>query len=374
MTIFRPTLVKELQLLVADRGALLRMFLLPLAFMTFFGLIFAAGDDGDAPRRPIAVWAAAGDPGLARIVATAQASPRFTVRIADSADEVRTLVAAGTVAAGLVLPADFAPFAGRPAELVIDEAAPPAVRGPLEGALTGIVASAYFGDAGRDGGRAAPELSLLVARSPPGMRKPLAGAGSFQISVPANAVLFSFFLAVAMGLAFVEERTTGTWRRLLAAPVHRSRVLLAKLIPYYLVGLVQMAFLFGTGVLAFRMRVGGSVTGLVLVTMASVYCAVALGLLIASFGGTAKRVGGIGSLVVLLMALVGGCMVPRLLMPDSIKMLGLLVPHGWALDAYYDLLIRDGTTLGDVLRPLLALAGFGTAFATVGALRFKFER
>jgi ABC-type multidrug transport system permease subunit len=372
MTIFHPTLIKETQLLVADRGALLRMFLLPLAFMTFFGLMFATGDDGDPPRRPIAVWADASDPRLARIVATLQASPRFTVRIEASADHVRKQVLDGAVAAGLILPADFAPFAGRPAELVIDEAAPPAVRGPLEGALTGIVASAYFGDDGGQG--TAPELNLLVARSPPGMRKPLTGAGSFQISVPANAVLFSFFLAVAMGLAFVEERTTGTWRRLLAAPVHRSRMLLAKLVPYYLVGLVQMAFLFGIGVLVFHMQIGGSVVGLVLVTMASVYCAVSLGLLVASFGGTAKKVGGIGSLVVLLMALIGGCMVPRLLMPDSLKALGLLVPHGWALDAYYDLLIRDGTTVADVAWPLLALVGFGTAFATVGALRFRFER
>jgi ABC-2 type transport system permease protein len=135
-----------------------------------------------------------------------------------------------------------------------------------------------------------------------------------------------------------------------------------------------MAFLFGTGALAFHMRVGGSVVALALITMASVFCAVSLGFLVASFGGTAKQVGGIGSLIVLMMALIGGCMVPRLLMPDSLKLLGLLVPHGWALDAYHDVLVRDGTTIADVARPLLVLAGFGAVFATVGALRFRFER
>jgi hypothetical protein len=165
MTMFRSTLLKELQLLAADRGSLVRMFLLPLAFMTVFGFMFATGDDGaDTPRRPLAIWVAAGDPRLARIVTTLQASPHFTVRVLDGADQVRALVAAGTVPAGLVVPADFAPLAGRPAELVIDEAAPPAVRGPLEGALSGIVASAYFGD-GSDGD-AGPALSLLAARSP----------------------------------------------------------------------------------------------------------------------------------------------------------------------------------------------------------------
>ena len=50
------------------------------------------------------------------------------------------------------------------------------------------------------------------------------------------------FLQKRLGLSFVEERRSGAWRRLLSAPVKRSTLLLAKLVPFFLVGLVQMAF------------------------------------------------------------------------------------------------------------------------------------
>jgi ABC-2 type transport system permease protein len=122
------------------------------------------------------------------------------------------------------------------------------------------------------------------------------------------------------------------------------------------------------------MKVAGSALALCVMTVAVVFCATALGLFLASFGGTEKQVGSVGSITILVMGLLGGAMVPRLVMPETMQKLGLVVPHGWALDGYYDILIRQGTTLGDVAVPILAVFGFGVAFAAIGSLRFKFER
>jgi ABC-2 type transport system permease protein len=74
------------------------------------------------------------------------------------------------------------------------------------------------------------------------------------------------------------------------------------------------------------------------------------------------------------MGLLGGCMVPRVLMPPSMQTIGLFTPHAWALDGYYDLLVRADTGLGDVALSIAAVAGFGIAFAVAGSLRFDFER
>jgi len=72
--------------------------------------------------------------------------------------------------------------------------------------------------------------------------------------VPANAVLFGFFLALTVAMTFATDRRTGAWRRLLAAPVSRRRALLAALVPYYARRGRTARVLFGTGALVFGWR------------------------------------------------------------------------------------------------------------------------
>ena len=93
-----------------------------------------------------------------------------------------------------------------------------------------------------------------------------------------------------------------------------------------------------------------------------------------SHGGSEKQLCAIGSVVLLVMGLLGGCMFPRIAMPPVMKMLGLGVPHGWALDGFYAVLVRQGTTLADVAPSIFALVAFGAGFALLGVTLFKFER
>jgi ABC-2 type transport system permease protein len=351
---------KDVWLLLRDRGALISLFLLPIIFIVAFGAMFGTGPQSGKPR-PIAIWHAPGDARGEVIAKTLDAAPGFAAERASSADEVRRRVASENVIAGLVI-------ADGPVELVIDLAAPVQVRGPIQGAMAAIVmqAMAPF-----------PTASLppaIVSKSPPGLAKPLENISSFQITVPGNATLFGFFIALTVAMAFVGERRTGTWRRLLAAPVPRWKALLATLVPYFLVALVQLAFLFGIGAGVFGMQVAGSIAALVALSVALALCSVSLGLLFAAVATTEKQLGGIGSVALLVMGLLGGCMFPRLLMPDFMKQLGLGVPHGWALDGYYDVLVRSGTTIADVAPSIGALLAFAVGFAGLGLALFRFER
>ena len=198
---------------------------------------------------------------------------------------------------------------------------------------------------------------------------------SFQISVPGNAVLFGFFIALTCALSFAEERRTGTGRRLLAA-LHRRAwkpLLGAKMLPYVALGSLQVGLLFAIGVFGFHMRIGGSIVALALLTLGVATCAASLGLLLASVSTTEKQISSLGSVLILVMGLVGGCMFPRALMPEAMQHIGLFVPHGWALDGYYELLVRDGATIADVLPQIAAVWGFAIAFALIGMRRFKFD-
>jgi ABC-2 type transport system permease protein len=353
---------KDVQLLLRDRGALISLFVLPIIFMLAFGSMFRFGPSTGKPQA-IAIWHAPGDARGERIATSLENAEGFAAQRVASADEVRRLVASEDVRAGLVIPA-----APAQVELSIDLGAPLQVRGPLQGALTGIVMRAL-----------APVPmetmpALVEARSPPGMAKPLAKISSFQVTVPGNAVLFGFFISLTTALAFVGERKTGTWRRLLAAPVPRWKALISTLVPYFIVGVCQLAFLFAVGILLFGMQIAGSVVGFVVLSLSVVYCAVSLGLLFAAVAGSEKQLGGVGSVVLLVMGMLGGCMVPRLLMPAFMKSIGLAVPHSWALEGYYAVLVREGTSLADLAPHVGALLGFGTVFALLGLVLFRFER
>ncbi len=346
---------KDMLLLVRDRGAVLCLFALPVVFMLVFGAMF---DVDDRRARSIAVWHAPGDPRGNAIAVALTASQAFTPAFETTHEALVATVVAERVDAGIVvLP--------HTVEVVVSRALPLHVRGPLQDALAGLVLRALV--------PADVELPLVrVTEVPSGPTA--APISSFQISVPANAVLFGFFLSLTVAMSFAQERRTGTWQRLLAAPVPRWHALTAMLVPYFFVGAAQLAFFFTLGALAFGMEIAGSLAALIVLSIALVYCAVGLGLLFAAIGGSERQLGGFGSVALLVMGMIGGCMVPRQVMPPLMQSLGLAVPHGWALDGYSDVLVRAGTSVVDILPSLTALLVFGSAFATVGLVLFRFER
>src|SRR5690349_943979 len=128
---------KDLRLLIHDRTAFVSLFVMPVVFIAIFGVFF--GDGGGGPgKRNLQVWAA-DTPRNNAVLAAIDASKLFDVTHAKTPDDARHGVASEAAVAALILPVDFDPANGHPAELAIDEALSPQLRMPVEGALTGIV-------------------------------------------------------------------------------------------------------------------------------------------------------------------------------------------------------------------------------------------
>ena len=224
------TIRKDVWLLLRDRGRLLIAVRVPVMFIVVFGSMFKFGARHRGEPRPIAIWHAAGDARGETIEQGARGDAR--VRAAPTsrrADAVRAAVAHERSAPGSIVPRrrhrrarDRSRRAG---------AGPRADR---RARSTGVVMRAHRR---RSVDRAAAGRR---AKTPPGIAKPLDEISGFQVTVPGNAVLFGFFIAMTVAMSFASERHTGTWRRLLAAPVPRWKALLGKLVPYYLIGCVQL--------------------------------------------------------------------------------------------------------------------------------------
>jgi ABC-type Na+ efflux pump permease subunit len=208
-------------------------------------------------------------------------------------------------------------------------------------------------------------------------------AHRYQLLVPAYTVMFAFFLVLTVGWLFVAERKQGTLKRLRAAPLTKAQILIGKVLPCFVISLAQGIVLLVAGKLVFGMRWGPEATPLwqqIVWLVPVVFCtslaAVGLALLVAAIARTEMQVTLYGAVPVLVLALIGGCVLPREMMPDETQNLTLVSPHAWALDAYRELLDVNPKAVPNrriVLQSCGVLAAFGVGFLALSWWRLKLD-
>ncbi|NBO91550.1 MAG: ABC transporter permease [Planctomycetia bacterium] len=201
------------------------------------------------------------------------------------------------------------------------------------------------------------------------------GAALYQTLVPMYTVLFAFFLVLIVGWVFVGERRQGTLKRYRLAPVTHAQILFGKLLPCYAVSVGQGVLLLILGKLVFGMRWGPEswsmpeqIGWLALVVLTTSFAAMGLAMLVASMARTETQVQLFGGVPVLVLGVLGGCVLPREMMPEQAQSVTLFTPHGWALNAYRELLAATpgyDPNLTIVLQSCGILLCFGVGFLTI---------
>jgi ABC-type multidrug transport system permease subunit len=196
-------------------------------------------------------------------------------------------------------------------------------------------------------------------------------------------VMFVFFLVLIVGWVFVAERRQGTLRRLQTAPLTRAHILMGKMVPCFALSVGQTLFLLIASRWLFGIRwgpenwsLGEQLAWLLPVVLSTSLAAMGLALLIASVAHSELQVAIYGGLLVLVLAVVGGCVLPREMMPESAQDFTLLTPQGWALDAYRELLGGSENYQPNgfiVFRACGALAAIGTASLALAAWLLRLE-
>jgi ABC-type Na+ efflux pump permease subunit len=190
------------------------------------------------------------------------------------------------------------------------------------------------------------------------------GAQRYQTLVPSYTVMFAYFLVLTVGWLFVAERRQGTLKRLRAAPLSRSQILLGKFLPCFALSLAQGLFLLAAGKLIVGMSWGPEPWWLLLVVFTTSLSAMGLAMLVASVARNEAQVAIYGTLLVLVLAGISGCLMgDRELMPEAMQRISLVTPQAWALIAYKQLLANTGAVnLALVAQACAVLAAFGVGF------------
>ena len=191
--------------------------------------------------------------------------------------------------------------------------------------------------------------------------------------VPSYTVMFVFFLVNIMGRSFIQERDIGTLRRLRMAPVRPISVLIGKTLPFFVISIVQTVMLFSCGKILFGMPLGQQPLLLIPMIVSTSLAATGLGLLFSTLVRTDSQVSAYGNLIILTMAGISGCFMPRDWLPETMQKVSLITPHAWALTGFHELLGGKSVDTTLIWRCCGVLLIFASVFVTGGWLRFRAE-
>ena len=183
-----------------------------------------------------------------------------------------------------------------------------------------------------------------------------------QHNVPAWTVFAMFFVVISLGGSVVREKLNGSFVRLKTLPTNYLVALISKQLSYLFITFIQAAVVFSIGIWLFpfmglpKLDLPADITGVVIVTLICGWCAVSYAIMIGVFAKTQEQANGIGAVSIVLMAAIGGLLVPSFAMPQSFQFVMKLSPLHWCLEAYYGLFLEGGK-LKDVILNILPLLG-----------------
>jgi ABC-2 type transport system permease protein len=199
-----------------------------------------------------------------------------------------------------------------------------------------------------------------------------------QHNIPAWTIFAMFFVVISLGSSVVREKLNGSFVRLKTMPTNYLVALFSKQITYLVVTLVQAAVIFSIGAWLFplmglpKLNLPADVYGLLAVTVICGWCAVSYAICIGVFAETQEQANGFGAVSIVLLAAVGGILVPSFAMPAAFRDIMKISPLHWCLEAYYGLFLEGGKLKDVVLNilPLLVIT-LVIQFITLYALKRK---
>ena len=205
----------------------------------------------------------------------------------------------------------------------------------------------------------------IYMRFNPGMR-------SVLFIVPGLMALILAILAVLLtALTVAREWEQGSMEQLFTTPVGRLEVILGKLFPYLLLGMIQVLLVVTLGTILFDVPIRGSLWLLFLVAALFLIGTLGQGLLISVITRNQQVATQFGMVVGMLPTmLLSGFMIPIENMPWPLQIISLIVPARYFIDAMRGILLK-GNDLSIVYPQMVALVIFAAVMVALSAVRFK---
>jgi ABC-2 type transport system permease protein len=285
---------------------------------------------------------------------------RITQRVR-IASELEALLRAGEISIGISIPPDFDRRVVDPdraaAHILVDGSDP---------TIGGIVDALRKVPLAFDSGRQRQDLEQIEIRSyfNPERRTPV------NVIPGLIGVILTMTMMIFTAVAVVRERELGNLELLINTPVSSAELMLGKVVPYIVIGLVQLLVILLAGDLLFDVPVRGSVLDLYLAASLFIAANLALGLFISTAVKTQFQAMQMTFFLILPSILLSGFVFPFDGMPQFAQYLGEALPITHFIRLTRGIMLREAG-LGDMPGALLYLATFSIVAMTAAALRFS---
>jgi ABC-2 type transport system permease protein len=192
-----------------------------------------------------------------------------------------------------------------------------------------------------------------------------------DVMVPGLAGMILLFIGtVITSLGVVRERQSGTLEQLAVMPIRPTDVILGKIAPYFVVGLLDMAIVVVVSLWLFNVPFVGSVGTFALGGLLFLFVALGMGVLISSVSQNQGQAIQLAIMVLLPQFMLSGLIFPLASMPAGVRWIGYVLPLTYFDQVAKDVMLR-GAPLHAEWRPLVFLAGLGVLVMALAILRFR---
>ena len=372
----------NLRRMLRERSNIFFVFIFPIALILLIGVQFGGGFE------PVVGVVASEPQGLSEIIVDeVAATDGIDTRHFESEEELVTAVERGNVQSGVFIPPDLEETVASGGQAEIGFITRPGGFGPQLQSMVSSkisrvmkpVGAAQFAvsetdrsfDVALDHARALapaiPEIAVETrtvgeALFPPTM-------GRFDLGAPQQLVLFTFLTALAGSAALILSRQLGISERMLSTPTSVNTIVAGESAGRFTVAFLQGIYIMGLTWIIFRVDWGEPVGALLLLFVFAAVGAGA-GMLMGAVFDNDQQAGGIGVVLGLGLAALGGAMLPLELFSPTLRKVAHITPHAWALDGFAELVRRDGDTL-DILPELGMLALYAAVLLGLAAWRLR---
>ncbi|MGF1596025.1 MAG: ABC transporter permease [Acidimicrobiales bacterium] len=191
------------------------------------------------------------------------------------------------------------------------------------------------------------------------------GLGQFDFGASGQLLLFVFLSSLAGSATLIQARRLRVVSRMLAAPLSPAQLVAGVMGGRWALAFFQGAYIMVASALLFGVNWGTtwlSLLVLLLFSLVSAGAAMLLGTVMQNEGAA----GGLGVGLGLVLAALGGAMVPLEFFPDTMRTIARITPHAWGYEAFAEIQRRDGT-LADIAPQLGVLAAMAALLLAAGA-------
>jgi len=359
-------IVKEFIQLKRDRLTFGMIIGIPVMQLILFGYAINA----DPKRLPTAVLSADSSAYSRTLLSAMQTSGYFRIQHQVShEEELEALLARGEVQFAVTIPENFGRKlvrGERPVLLVEADASDPGATGNAIAALSQIAVSALSRDlsgALSDLKPVLPPVDMRVHR-----RYNPEGVTAYNIVPGLIGTILTMTMVLMTGLAMTRERERGTFENLLSTPALPIEVMTGKIVPYILIGLIQVTLIIAAALLLFEVPMQGDPWLLYLVVSLFIAANLTLGITFSSIARNQLQAMQMTFFFFLPSILLSGFMFPFRGMPEWAQWLGSLLPLTHFLVLVRGIMLK-GNTLVDLWPQVWPILVFMTVVILIG-LRF----